>query len=72
VKVLVGIDVVERQPGRPKSLELGRDLGRELLPHARTEEDIEPQAGHVGAEAPARPEKIGDLGAGQHWPSLDQ
>ena len=33
VKVLVGVDVVEREPCRPESLELGLDFGCELPPH---------------------------------------
>src|SRR5207249_9847756 len=39
MEMLVGIDVIEREPARAKSLELRGDLRRHLATHGRPERD---------------------------------
>jgi hypothetical protein len=50
VKMMVGVDVVERQAGRLERRELCLDLGRKLPPDPGTKEDIPPHPEHVGAQ----------------------
>ncbi len=51
VKVLVRIDVIERQTGCFKSVELRCDFGSKLAPHPRAKEDRGAQPRHVATKA---------------------
>ena len=72
MEMLVRVDVVEGEAGRREGLELGRDLGLELTPHARACKDVEPEPSHVGAKAPVAVDEVGDALGRQSRPPLDQ
>ncbi len=72
VEMLVGVDVIEGQAGRPVGLELRFDLGGELAPRGGPAGEIEPELGHVGAQQAIRPGEIGKRGGRQGRPRLDQ
>ena len=58
VKMLVGIDVIEREPGRPICFELRLDFRRDLSADRRAREYIEPETDHVAAEPPRLVDEI--------------
>jgi len=72
VKMLVGIDVVEREAGRTIGLELRLDFRGDLPAHRRTREDIEREPDHVAAELPARVDEIGQAVRRQDRPAFHQ
>jgi hypothetical protein len=67
----MGVHVIERQIGCPKSSELGSDLRLELATHSRDEEESDPGSRHVGVEACAADE-IGYFALRQHRPAIHQ
>ena len=72
VEVLVGIHVIERQPGVGERLELGADLRLELTAHGRQREEAHAVAHHVVAEAALSVDKRRDAALRQHRPSVRQ
>ena len=72
VHVLVGVDMVERQPGGCIGGELGLDLAGELAAHRRLEEIGEAGAHLVVSEAPVRADQVGNLIGRQDRRAVDQ
>src|SRR5262249_35892905 len=72
MKMLVRIDVVEREAARAIGLELRLDLGCGLAANRWAGEDVEPERGHVAAEASAGIDEIGHALRRQHRSALDQ
>ncbi len=52
--MLVRVDMVQRQPGRGEGVELRADLGGQLAPHMRQEEEAAAVRRHGRAEAALR------------------
>ena len=72
MEMLVGVDVVERQPGRAKRLELRFDLGCELPPDARAEAMSSPTRAMSARNRPCASTRSGTLSRRQRRPALDQ
>ena len=72
VHVLVRVDMVEREAGRPERLELGADLGGKQAPHPRREEIAQAGADLVVGETPVRADQATDLVRRQHRAAVDQ
>ena len=72
VKVLVGVDVIERQPGPAIGLELRLDLGRDLPAQARAKEDRRPVGSGVAAEPAAGVDEVRHGTGRQHGLRLDE
>jgi hypothetical protein len=52
VHVILRIDVVERQPGQRKTLELGSNFGRKLRPCTRSKEEANPGTDQIRQKRP--------------------
>jgi hypothetical protein len=72
MKMLVRIDVVERESARAIGFELRLDLRRQLAAHRRPQEDVDPETDHIAAEVPVGIDEIGQLLRGQDRPAFDQ
>ena len=72
VKMMVRIDVIERQAGRGESIELRRDFRRELFAHFRAQEDLRAERRHVPAQPSLVVDEIRDGSAGKCRPSIDE
>ena len=70
--MLVGVDVVERQAGSPKGLELRADLARQLIPHFRQKEEPDAGADQVAVEFAIAADQRRDLSGGQYRAAIDQ
>jgi hypothetical protein len=70
--MLVGIDVIERDPAGAKRFELRLDLGADLAPHRAPCRDGEAESRHVGAKASPRIDKIGHTLGRQFRQAFDQ
>ena len=72
VEVLMGVDVIERQSGRGKGVELRLDLRRELPPHRAVRDDIETEPRHIRAKPAGAVDQIGQPLRRQCRRTLDQ
>ncbi len=72
VKVLVRVDMVERQAGLCKCRELRVDLGGQLPAGGRPQEDRNAGPDHVFTKAAVRIDQVGNLLCRQHGTAIDQ
>ncbi len=72
VHVLVRVDMVEREPGRAKRLELGADFRGEPGPDARREEKAEGGAELISVKAAVLPHQRAEFGGRQYRLAVDQ
>jgi hypothetical protein len=72
MKMLVRIDMVERQSARAIGFELGLDFRGDLPPHRCTQKDVHRESDHVAAEVPAPVDEVRQLLRRQRRPALDQ
>jgi hypothetical protein len=72
VKMLVGADVIERETGRAKGLELGADLSQHLPAHAGQKEHRRAGERHVRSKSPITIHKVRHGGGRQDWPRVRQ
>ena len=70
--VLVRVDMVERQAGRPERLELPADLGGEQAAHPRHQEIAQPGADLVVVEPPIRADQPTKLARRQHRAAIGE
>ncbi|MNM98154.1 hypothetical protein D3C81_1106780 [compost metagenome] len=70
--MLVRVDMVQRQPGRGEGIELRADLGRQLAPHMRQEEEAAAVQRHGRAEASLRIDQRRDPRARQRGGAVGQ
>ena len=61
VKVLMRVDVIERQSGLAEELELGCDLTPQLTTYARAQRDIASQSHHVRPKHPLAVDQVGNV-----------
>lgn len=61
VKVLMCIDVIERQSGLAEELELRLDLSPQLTTYARAQRDIASQPHHIRPKHPLAVNQVGDI-----------
>jgi hypothetical protein len=72
MKVMVGIDVIQRQTGRSIGAELCLDFSCKLRAHAPPGKDGDAQHRQVAAQLPARIDQIRYAFRRQHRPTIDQ
>ena len=72
VKMLMRVDVIEREPRRSICFELRLDFCRNLAADRRAREDIDPKTHHVVAKAPGLIDEIRQALRWQDWTALYQ
>ena len=70
--VLVGVDMIEFEPGRAKSLVLGAYLLRQLPPDIRQKEKAKAGAGHIGMEVSVDSDQSRNFLERRHRAPVDQ
>ena len=72
VKMMVRIDVIERQAGRGESIELRRDFRRELFAHFRAQEDLRAERRHVTAQPSIAVDEVREVRGRKRGTSVDE
>src|SRR6266702_2054931 len=72
VKVMVPVDVVEREAGGAEGIELRPHLGGELTARRRRKEEAEPLGKRIGAKAPVAADEGRNALRRQHWSAVDE
>jgi hypothetical protein len=72
MKVMMRVDVIEREAGVLERLELGADLGGDLAARAGVAKDANAGADHISRESAIAADEVGNSLRRQHGNAIDQ